>query len=148
VKRIHIYKIKEKLFFGPTHSVGKIYSKMVLPILESSIDLCNSELARTFNEAFEQSTIGEAPISGSDAFKRLLELTKLRSQKNLVKSAECLIVTFDEGFYTLTRVGGNERHKAFIDDLGIKPIELRDSISDDRIGNSIKVLFGYSETTT
>ena len=73
----------------------------------------------------------------------------MRSRKKLVATALCLIVTLDEGIYTLKRVGGNEKFKAFMEEIEIDPIELEEeSVTEEEIGMAIKRLFGKSETTT
>lgn len=142
MKRIQIYKINEKLFFVPTFSVGKIYSKMILPILESSLSEGDFELGRIFIETFKLSVIGETLEGSSGAFKKLIDIAKVRSHKNLIKTAEFMIVTYDEGVYSLKRVGGNVKHKAFMEDIGIRPIELKEeNIGEEKLGSAVKDLF-------
>lgn len=148
MKRIHIYKVDDKLFFVPTLSVGKIFSKMILPIVEGAIKADNNELGRQFIETFKLSTVGETPQGDSGAFKKLIELTKLRTHKKLVRMADCLIATLEEGVYTLNRVGGNEKFNAFMDDIGVKPVELREkSIEEEALGAVIRDLFEKPEST-
>jgi hypothetical protein len=141
MKKAQLYLIGNDIFFVPTVSKGRMISKMIEPIFSISIDDSLDSIGKQFILTLEHSRIGEVTI-GNDVFKYFLKITKVMSNLQLVKKAQYIKVDCDDIKCTLLKVGGNLKHKAFTEDLGITPIEI-DIINKntEEIGGIIKALF-------
>jgi len=138
---VQLYLIENDIFFVPTVSKGRMISKMIEPISFISIDDSLDSIGKQFKLTLEDSRIGEV-TNGNDVFKYFLKITKVMSNLQLVKKAQYIKVDCDDIKCTLLKVGGNLKHKAFIEELGIPPIEI-DIINQntEEIGGIIRALF-------
>ena len=142
MKSITIYKIADRLYFAPHCSLGKGFSRLIEPIREINFDEANDKLGEVFLSTFKSCTIVSSRAELPEgSFKKLLQITKARSQINLVKMAQYLGVNLDENNFTFKRVGANIRYKGFMVDLGIPPVVLSENTEAEVIGQAIKDLF-------
>jgi hypothetical protein len=139
---IGIYKINNKLFFLPSCSLGEGLSVSIEPILESYFDDSDDVIGNRFLQAFRNcKNATKREEMPEDSFKKFLQITKVRSQINLVKQAQLITTVYREGDFTFKRIGANIKYKGFMVDLGIAPIVLNESAKSELIGKSIKELF-------
>ncbi len=139
---IGIYKIDNDLFFLPHCTAGEYFSRSIEPILEISFDAPLDKLGEVFLETFKHctnvTTMKDLP---EGSFKKFLQVSKVRSQINLVKKALYISAKLSDNSFTITRVGANIRYKGFMVDLGIEPKVINVSVHPELIGKAIKELF-------
>jgi hypothetical protein len=149
MKKVQLYLINDILYFIPTVSKGRMISKMIEPItsisINESLDCIGMQFLATIDNC--KVTDGDIP-NGNEVFKQFLKISKTKSNLQLVKTAHFVKVDCDGENCTLIRVGGNIKHKAFVEDIGIPSINIDiENDSQDSIGNMIKKLFLESEMT-
>ncbi len=146
MKKAQLYLIGKDIFFVPTVSRGRMISKMIEPIYIISIDDSLECIGEQFILTLNDSKVADEIPKGNDVFKHFLKITKVKSNVQLVKKAQFIKVDCDQEKCTLLKVGGNIKHKAFVEDLGIAPVEIELSENPEKIGGKIKDLFLKSES--
>lgn len=141
MKKAQLYLIENDIFFVPTVSRGRMISKMIEPIYTISINDSLERIGEKFILTLNDSKVANEIPRGNDIFKHFLKITKVRSNTQLVKKAQFIKVDCDQEKCILIKVGGNIKHKAFVEDLGIAPIEIELSENPEEIGGKIKDLF-------
>lgn len=142
MKLIQIYKIGDKLFFVPSCSLGEGFSVSIEPILETNFDESVESIGKQFLVAFGFCiNVTSRENVPDDSFKKLLQITKVRSQINLVKKAQLISIVYRESKFTFKRIGANIKYKGFMVDLGIPPVVLSENTDPEIIGKAIRDLF-------
>ena len=147
MKKAQLYLIGNDIFFVPTVSKGIMISKMIEPISKISFDESPDYIGEQFKLTLKDSKFAEEIPNGNDVFKRFLRITKVKSNLQLVKKAQYIKVDCVEDTCKLLKVGGSIKHKAFVEDLGIAPVEINLNESPEEIGSKIKALFLRNESS-
>ena len=140
-KTVSIYFIKNKYYLIPTASLNGTFSVLIEPILVVSNEDSLEKIGLILRESIQNCRV-EDPSKLEGAFKQFLQISKIRSHKQLIEEALYMRAEIkNDTIVTIRRIGANKKYKAYMVDLGIPPVHLDLNTPNEAIGLAIRQLF-------